>query len=184
MLELRPAVAHFSRYGRGRTISVGVALVMALGNALIRSPLAIVIGLAVVASEVGLVLAFNRQYVKVDGDSVHFSGSIRPARSWPRERIAGIVLGRPMLGWMGRPWKVVVHDREGQALFALDPLIWGPAEVERLIAELQVPVSEHPPDPKRSLAGHSVRVIAAALGLVLIVGGVVSAIVIGVLVWH
>lgn len=115
-------------------------------------------------------MSFVRAAILASDTVIAYRAPAGRLRSFPRADLSRVVVGRPILGVVGRPPRTVFESRDGAALIVLDPAIWAPTDIVRIAAKLQIAIEEWPAPRPRSLPGHLLRFATAALALVLTIG--------------
>ena len=127
-------------------------------------------------------MTFVRAAIVANDAWITYTAPLGRRQTFPRTDLSRVVVGRPIMGIVGRPPRIVFESRDGTALIALDPAMWAPADVAHVAGQLNIPVQEWPVPGPRSLARHVLRFAAAGLALAITIAAVVTTV--AVLVSH
>jgi len=127
-------------------------------------------------------VTFVRAAIVANDAWITYTAPLGRRQTFPRTDLSRVVVGRPIMGIVGRPPRIVFESRDGTALIALDPAMWAPADVARVAGELNIPVQEWQAPGPRSPGGHVLRFVAAGLALAITIAAVVTTV--AVLVSH
>ncbi len=123
-------------------------------------------------------MTFVRAAIVANDAGITYTAPLGRRQTFPRADLSRVAVGRPIMGIVGRPPRIVFESHDGAALIALDPAMWAPADVARVAGQLNIPVQEWPVPRPRSLARHVLRFAAAGLALAITIAAAVTAVVV------
>lgn len=150
---------------------------ISVGLAIAGSLLGAVIALCIIGWEAYATVAFVRAAIFASDTVIAYRAPLGRLRSFARADLSRVVVGRPIMGLVGRPPRIVFESLDGAALIALDPAIWATSDVARIAQRLNIPVRDWLKTRPRSLGGHMLMFAAAALALGITIAAAVTAVV-------